>query len=145
MSPSLTAGSEMNPSEQILLRIMEQQQQLMQSQQAQIDSLRALVQRKDDREGLIDVKAVGKPEVLNGTKEEIKSKWPLWSFQVTTWFASQWTAGEAMLKWSEKQTGPIDDAKLAAQAATENWLDVGKANRQLHVALVSLTKGKPFR
>ena len=47
-----------------------------------------------------------------------------------------------MLKWSEKQTGPIDDAMLAAHAATENWLDVGEANRQLHVALVSLTKGE---
>lgn len=47
-----------------------------------------------------------------------------------------------MLKWSEKQTGPTDDAKLATQAVTENCLDVGKANRQLRVALVSLTKGE---
>ena len=112
---SPAAGSELNPSEQALLRIMEQQQQLMQAQQMQIDSLKTLIQRKDEREGLIDVKAVGKPEVLSGTKEEIKTKWPLWSFQFITWFASQWTAGEAMLKWSEKQTGPIDDAVLSAK------------------------------
>ena len=139
---SPAAGSELNPSEQALLRIVEQQQQLMQAQQMQIDSLKTLIQRKDEREGLIDVKAVGKPEVLSGTKEEIKTKWPLWSFQFITWFASQWTAGEAMLKWSEKQTGPIDDAVLSAKALAENWLDAGKANRQLHVALVSLTKGE---
>lgn len=54
------------------------------------------------REGLVDVKAVGKPEVLSGTKEEIKTEWPLWSFQFIIWFASQWTDGEALLKWSEK-------------------------------------------
>ena len=56
--------------------------------------------------------------------------------------ALQATAGEAMLKGSEKRTGPIDDVMLAAHAAAENWLDVGKANRQLHVALVSLTQGE---
>lgn len=137
---SPAAGTE--APEQLLLRIVEQQQQMMQAQQLQIDSLKALIQKRDEREGLIDVKAVGKPETLSGTKEEIKAKWPLWSFQFITWFASQWTAGEAMLKWSEKQTGPINDAMLAAHAVTENWIDVGKANRQLHVALVSLTKGE---
>ena len=44
---------------------------MMQTQQLQIDSLKTLIQTKDEREGLIDVQSVGRPEVLSGTKEEI--------------------------------------------------------------------------
>ena len=44
-----------------------------------------------DKSGVVDVKGVGKPEVLHGeTKEQVKNKWPLWSFGFTTWFVSQY-------------------------------------------------------
>ena len=61
-----------------------------------------------DKTGVVDVKGVGTPEVLQGeTKEQIKQKWPLWSFGFTTWFVSQYEQADEMLKWAAAHNGAI--------------------------------------
>jgi len=98
-----------------------------------------------EKTGVVDVKAVGKPEMLQGdTKEQIKQKWPLWTFGFTTWFVSQHEKAEEMLKWrAASYNGAIDEAVLDVEMATRNgWEDAHRMNKQLHVALVSLTKGE---
>ena len=104
----------------------------------------AKVAAAKDKSSVVDVKAVGKPEMLQGdTKEQIKQRWPLWSFGFTTWFASQHEQAEDMLKWAAAHNGPIDDQALALEVAVRvGWDDAARVNRQLHVALVSLTKGE---
>eukprot|EP00435_Cladocopium_sp_Y103_P028751 s1055_g7.t1 len=101
-----------------------------------------------DKTGVVDVKAVGKPEMLQGeTKEQIKQRWPLWAFGFTTWFVSQHEKSDEMLKWAASYNGAIDEAVLDAVLDVEiatrtGWDDAHRVNRQLHVALVSLTKGE---
>eukprot|EP00435_Cladocopium_sp_Y103_P044288 s116_g12.t1 len=100
-----------------------------------------------DKTNVVDVKAVGKPEMLQGeTKEQIKQKWPLWAFGFT-WFVSQHEKSDEMLKWAASYNGAIDEAVLDAVLDVEiatrtGWDDAHRVNRQLHVALVSLTKGE---
>ena len=53
----------------------------------------------NEKTDVVDVKAVGKPEMLQGeTKEQIKQKWPLWAFGFTTWFVSQYQKTDEMLR-----------------------------------------------
>lgn len=97
-----------------------------------------------DKSGVVDVKGVGKPEVLHGeTKEQVKNKWPLWSFGFTTWFVSQYEQADEMLKWAASHNGAIKDRDIETEASTRTgWDDALRVNRQLHTALVSLTKGE---
>lgn len=97
-----------------------------------------------EKNGVVDVKGVGKPEMLQGeTKEQIKQKWPLWSFGFTTWFVSQYEQADEMLKWAAAHNGAIDERALSLEVATrDGWDEAARVSRQLHTALVSLTKGE---
>ena len=90
--------------------------------------------------GIVDVTKVGKPEILNGTKESISGRWRDWSFQFTTWFASQFPEGESMLEWAKESHATIDDTVLREEATRRRWEHADHVNRQLHVALVSLCR-----
>ena len=152
---------QMHVANQNTMQLIQQNQQAMEARDAAMrqalgvqreettESVRVLSESlaklaPKDKSGVVDVKGVGKPEVLQGeTKEQIKQKWPLWSFGFTTWFVSQYEQADEMLKWAAAYNGVVDDRAIELEVATRpGWDDAARVNRQLHTALVSLTKGE---
>ena len=70
-----------------------QDQQMQQLAQMQAEQANALRDIADRRQGVVDVRQVGKPENLTGTREAIVNMWPSWQFTFVTWFCSQFANG----------------------------------------------------
>ena len=89
-------GSGSGQAEQMLMQMLQQQQQLMMGQQAQLDNLARLVERQAPAHprGLVDLKAVGRPESLGGNLDQATSTWRQVELQVRT------VAGLPVGKWS---------------------------------------------
>ena len=100
--PALAAIlQEMQLSNRGLQQALQQQQAQMEEQRrkhdADIAALQAMVQQQNQglerlagrSDGVVDVKQVGKPDNLKGSKEAILELWPTWMFTFTTWFCSQ--------------------------------------------------------
>ena len=64
---------------------------LREQAKAQADALVQSLKSKEKRPGVVDVKGVGKPEVLQGRPETIHKEWPSWSYKFSTWFGSQFS------------------------------------------------------
>ena len=59
-------------------------------------------------QGVVDVKAVGKPSDLGGKEgstEVIGREWPVWTYTFTAWFCSQFQHGEECLEWARDEAG----------------------------------------
>ena len=138
-------GSGSGQAEQMLMQMLQQQQQLMMGQQAQLDNLARLVERQAPAHprGLVDLKAVGRPESLGGNLDQATSTWRQWSYKYELWLASQWENGAQVLRWCEAETATIDQAVLTAKAAEPGFETLPQLNRQLEVTLASLTKDVP--
>ena len=63
-------------------------------------TLTEAVQAYSRTTGVVDVRQVGKPDILKGNKESVNREWPSWSYMFITWFSSQFTHGEQALEWA---------------------------------------------
>ena len=46
-------------------------------------------QKSAARPGIVDVKGIGKPDILKGSHEEVQKQWKPWSYKFETWICSQ--------------------------------------------------------
>ena len=92
----------------------------------------------------MDVKGVGKPEVLKGSHETARKSWKSWCYKFESWFVSQYPGiGQDALDWAKgcgDQTIQDSDIQLKANAVPE----LRALDGHLHVALVSLTSEMPY-
>ena len=119
--------------------VMALRQSMAEQQQSFVEALK---QVKDRRAGVIDVKAVGKPERFAGNKQKLQQAWPNWSFTFSTWLASQWAHGTEILEWAMYQgsTTITQDVVKDRLRSHPHWEGIVELNAQLFVALVSLTE-----
>eukprot|EP00971_Amphidinium_carterae_P213527 4237652-Amphidinium_carterae.1 len=89
---------------------------------------------------VVEVKQVGKPDVLSGNKDAIARAWPSWSFMFSTWFCSHFELGEKALEWCKGATNTIGHTEITHKSTQQGWSDLGRLNAQLHVAVVSLCR-----
>ena len=94
----------------------EQLNRLAQMQEHQANVLRDMTER---RPGIVDVRQVGKPENLSGTRDDILQMWPNWQFTFIIWFCLQLRNGEAILDWARDQNVTLDPTTLAEKAQQE--------------------------
>ena len=131
---------------QQMAQAMGQQQQQLNAQQVataqQTQQMADLVASMGSRsQGVVDVRQIGKPDNLKGSKDQICRAWKDWAYTFETWFCSQFANGRAALKWArEEGSNAIDQAAINHHGIQENWTDLDKINAQLQVALVSLCK-----
>ena len=120
--------------------LREQSQFLQASATAQMTALETLSKKSN----VVDVKGVGKPDVLKGSHEEAKRAWKSWAYKFESWFVSQYPdAGQQALDWAkEKGDTTVFDSDVQQKANT--LTDLRKMDGHLHVALVSLTSGMPY-
>lgn len=144
MASSGATGPGAGPQE-LLLQMLQQQQQMMGQQQAQLNVLTRLVEKQSSGQtrGVVDLKAVGRPEPLGGTLEEACSAWRHWSYKYELWLASQWDNAAQVLRWCESETATIDQTVLQSKSAETGFDTLLQLNRQLEVTLASLTKEVP--
>ena len=90
--------------------------------------------------GVVDVKQVGKPDLLKGSKDTIAREWPSWSFMFLTWFCSQFFVGERAMEWAKGEPNTIGLEEVTVKAREDGWNDLVRLNSQLQVALVSLCR-----
>ena len=62
---------------------------LQERSKAQSQALDKRLKTRKDKTGAADVKQVGKPSDLAGTKDKAKKEWSNWSFVFESWFTSQ--------------------------------------------------------
>ena len=125
--------------------IGQQQEQLNQQRDAshqQMQRLEMMMTNISQRgSGVVDVRQVGKPDFLKGSKDQIGKQWPDWMYTFETWFCSQFRDAEKALRWArEVGSASITETDIAQQGSDAQWPELGKINAQLQVALVSLCR-----
>ena len=155
--PGSPAAGGTDQGEEMLLRLLQgQQEQLirlqemvgaqMQGQQQLTAVTQSVAAASNSRpRGLIDVKAVGRPNPLGGTLEEASRNWRQWSYRLELWLASQFPEARQILGWArERGENEIPLASLESTSITgvarESLLEF---NRQLEVVLGTLTVEAP--
>ena len=130
--------TQLTAQNQALVQSMSQQQQHNDQMFQSLSSAVTSIQNRNV--GVIDVRQVGKPDLLKGNRDVAFRDWPSWSYMFITWFSSQFENGEAILNWARDQsTSGISQPELdAALGNHSTWRDISKVNAQLQVALVSL-------
>ena len=93
------------------------------------------------RPGIVDVKGIGKPDVLKGSHEEVQKIWKTWSYKFETWFSSQWGTGQTALDYARKKG---DDPVTPHDVLNSSIADIDAIDSHLRVALVSLTHGTAY-
>ena len=88
---------------------------------------------KAHRTGVVDVKSIGKPDILQGKKDDIGRQWKNWSFRFEIWLSSQFDKGQEILDWARECTEPITMEKIDDQSLVFD--DIKSSNAQLRVAL----------
>ena len=105
-----------------------------------IEAIEAIAQTRT--KGTIDVKGIGRPDPISGSKEEIQGKWTTWSYKFETWFTSQYTNGERILDWAKQQKDTIKQESIR-QFSEDSRIpeeEVKNVDKQLHTAIVHLTQ-----
>ena len=155
--PGSPAAGGTGQGEEMLLRLLQgQQEQLirlqemvgaqMQGQQQLTAVTQSVAAASNSRpRGLIDVKAMGRPNPLGGTLEEASRNWRQWSYRLELWLASQFPEARQILGWArERGENEIPLASLESTSITgvarESLLEF---NRQLEVVLGTLTVEAP--
>ena len=120
--------------------LQDQARALTASSEAQVRALEVMSRRSN----VVDVKGVGKPEVLKGSHETARKSWKSWCYKFESWFVSQYPGiGQDALDWAKgcgDQTIQDSDIQLKANAVPE----LRALDGHLHVALVSLTSEMPY-
>ena len=93
---------------------------------------------------VVDIKGVGKSNVLKGSHEDAKKTWKSWSYKFERWFGSQYPdVGQEALDWTKVfGDSTIQDSDVQTKANT--LTELRKMDGHLHVALVSLTADMPY-
>ena len=126
---------------QILVQLQQGQAQIAQDTREGLQKLSAGLQSAIKKPGIVDVKGIGKPDVLKGTHDEVQKHWKSGCYKFETWFCSQWVHGQRALDWARlKGERPI----TADDMLTDEILDIDSIDAHLHVALVSLTNGMAY-
>ena len=101
--PGSPAGAGGTQGEEMLLRLLQGQQEQLQRLQemmgaqlhgqqqlaAATQNIASSAQGASRPRGLIDVKAVGRPNSLGGSLEEASRNWRQWNYRLELWLASQ--------------------------------------------------------
>ena len=82
--------------------------------------------------GVVDIKGIGKPEVLKGTHEDAPKIWKSWSYKFETWFTSQWPTGQQALDYAK---GKADDPVTADNLLDSTIADIDSIDAHLHVSV----------
>ena len=107
---------------------------------AQVKALEALSRKSN----VMDIKGVGKPELLKGSHEDAKKAWKGWSYKFESWFASQYPgSGQDLLDWA-KSFGDTTIYASDIQTKANTRPEVTTMDGHLHVALVALTSDMPY-
>ena len=110
------------------------------SAEAQVKALEAMTKKSN----VVDVKGVGKPETLKGSHEDARKVWKTWSYKFESWFSSQFPAkGQECLDWARNK-GDETILESAITTYANTCPEVVDVDRQLHVALISLTAEMPY-
>ena len=90
--------------------LQDQARVLRASTDAQLKALEALSKRSS----VVDIKGVGKPDVLKGTHKEARKAWKSWAYKFESWFASQYPGvGQEALDWAKgKGDNTIQDSDI---------------------------------
>ena len=108
--------------------------------EAQVRAFDAMAKKSS----VVDIKGVGKPDILKGSHEDARKVWKAWSYKFESWFSSQFpTKGQECLDWARNK----GDETIQESTLTEYVNKVPEAvdvDRQLHVALISLTSEMPY-
>ena len=70
--------------------------------------------------GVVDVRQVGRPDVLKGNRDQAIKDWPAWHGTFTTWFNSQFNNGKAALDWSKDSDRPLTQTLIMEHAEAED-------------------------
>ena len=126
---------------QFLVQLQQGQAQIAKDPREGLQRLSEGLQSAIKKPGIVDVKGIGKPDVLKGTHDEVQKLWKSWSYKFETWFCSQWVHGQKALDWARlKGERPI----TADDMLTNKIADINSIDAHLHVALVSLTNGMAY-
>ena len=125
----------------LLLQLQQGQAEIARTTQEGLKQLADGIAQSAKRPGIVDVKGIGKADVLKGTHEEVQKIWKTWSYKFETWFSSQWGTGQAALDYARKKG---DDPITAHDLLNSSIADIDAIDSHLHVALVSLTHGMAY-
>ena len=120
----------------LLLQLQQGQAEIARTTQEGLKQLADGIAQSAKRPGIVDVKGIGKPDVLKGTHEEVQKAWKTWSYKFETWFSSQWGTGQTALDYARKKG---DDPITPHDLLNSSIADIDAIDSHLHVALVSLT------
>jgi len=126
---------------QLLLQLQQGQAQIARETREGLQKLADGFQKSATRPGIVDVKGIGKPDILKGSHEEVQKQWKPWSYKFETWFCSQWPTDQQALDYAR---GKGDDPVSAVDLLNGTLQDVDAIDARLHVALVSLTQGMAY-
>ena len=126
---------------QLLLQLQQGQAQIARETRDCLQKLAEGFQKSSTRPGIVDVKGIGKPDILKGSHEEVQKQWKPWSYKFETWFCSQWPTDQQALDYTR---GKGDDPVSAVDLLNSTLQDVDAIDAHLHVALVSLTQGMAY-
>ena len=108
--------------------------------QVEVRALEALSKMSN----VVDIKGVGKPELLKGSHEDAKKAWKSWSYKFESWFASQYLgSGQDILGWA-KAFGDTTIQESDIQTKVNSNPKLATIDGHLHRSLVSLTSNMPY-
>ena len=96
--------------------LQEQVRDLQASTQAQVSALASIAKKAN----VVDIKGVGKPNVLKGSHEDAKKTSKSWSYKFESWFGSQYPdVGQEALDWTKVfGDSAIQDSDVQTKANT---------------------------
>ena len=114
---------------QALYQQQEQLNQQRDASQQQMQRLEMMMTNISQRgSGVVDVRQVGKPDFLKGSKDQIGKRWPGWMYTFETWFCSQFRDAEKALRWArEEGSASITETDIAQQGSDAEWPELGKS------------------
>ena len=80
--------------------LREQNAAMARAVESQQKALETLLTKREA--GVVDVKQVGKPDLLKGNKDEIKREFQNWAYVFESWFSSQFPDAKEILEWAAK-------------------------------------------
>ena len=123
--------------------LREQNAAMARAVESQQKALETLLTKREA--GVVDVKQVGKPDLLKGKKEEIKREFQNWAYVFESWFSSQFPDAKEILEWAAKHGKTeldLDDAILEHPQWEKSLKPI---ERQLHASLVALCRDEALK
>ena len=114
---------------QALSQQQEQINQQRDASQQQMQRLEIMMTNISQRgAGVVDVRQVGKPDFLKGSKGQIGKQWPDWMYTFETWLCSQFRDAEKALRLArEEGSASITETDIAQQGSDAVWPELGRS------------------